>query len=137
MLTRVLSTVEAPLSWFHKQRLPPRCQVASYAQLHPLLSIPALQSAQKLVAAAAAAAASAAANAALNKQPWDTLELQMEVVETTRPFFRSGRFCVAGESQQRLLFLSAALLAVLGSQPAGSVTGCAAVGLDLPVLGHG
>jgi hypothetical protein len=56
-----------------------------------------LQSAQKLVAAAAAAAASAAASAALNKQPWDTLELEMEVVETTRPFFKSGSFAVIGE----------------------------------------
>lgn len=62
-----------------------------------LLGCPAVQSAQKLVAAATAAAASAAASAALNKQPWDTLELEMEVVETTRPFFRSGRFMVIGE----------------------------------------
>jgi hypothetical protein len=49
-----------------------------------------------LVATAAAAAASAAANAAASKQPWDTLELQMEVVETTRPFV-CGRFFVIGE----------------------------------------
>ena len=57
----------------------------------PLLLCP--QSTQQLVAAAAAAAASAAASAALNKQPWDTLELQMEVVETTS----RSRYFVIGE----------------------------------------
>lgn len=56
-----------------------------------------LQAGQKLIAAAAAAAASAA-RSLFNKQPWDTLEVQMDVVETTEPFFKSGRFFVFGES---------------------------------------
>lgn len=55
------------------------------------------QTTEQLVAAAAAAAASAAAAAANGQQPWDTLELQMEVVETIRPFIKSGRFAIAGE----------------------------------------
>ena len=62
--------------------------------------MPLLQATEELVAAAAAAAASAAANAVSTadpKQAWDTLELQMEVVETVRPFFKNGRFCIAGK----------------------------------------
>lgn len=49
------------------------------------------------MAAAAAAAATAAASGAFGNQPFESLELQMEVVETTVPFFKSGRFYVAGE----------------------------------------
>jgi len=56
------------------------------------------QTTKRLVAAAAAAAASAAASAS-TKQPWESVELQMEVVETVKPFFRSARFIGLGEQQ--------------------------------------
>jgi hypothetical protein len=80
-----------------------------------------LQKTQQLVAAAAAAAVSAAASSAMNRQqPWDTLELQLDVVETTVPFFKSPRFFVAGEcGNEQIPLTGGVFVAVV------SVEGCA------------